>query len=149
MVDTFLQTFQGRFLLYEWMRPRAGYIGYFIGLRFVCLLPGRHLLSVSPTVLLLVTNIAQSLDPHHHHLLSLPSVSHCQSPDSLSSPHQPLKLIKRGISQSSISRTNFVWLAALWLVVAHWELLKLKMWKWTNSFELKLTMRIFRGKSRR
>ena len=132
MVDTFLQTFQGRFLLSvlnQWMdETKRGVLSAILldwGLYVCCL--ADICCPVSPTVLLLVTNIAQFLNHHHHHLLSLPSVNHCQSACSLTSPHQPLKLIKRGISQSSISRTNLVWLAAL----AHWELLKLKMWKWT------------------
>ena len=103
----------------------GSYIGYFIVLRFVCLLPGRHLLSVSPTVLLLVTNIAQSL-ARHHHLLSLPSVNHCLSADTLTSSttesHQ-----KR--DQSEFNKQNQLCLTA-WLLT-DWELLKLKMWKWT------------------
>ena len=112
------------------MRPRGSYIGYFIGLRFECLLLGRHLLSVSPTVLLLVTNIAQFLH-HHHHLLSLPSVNHCLSADTLittTESHQ-----KR--DQSEFNKQNQLCLAApaapMLLLLADWELLKLKMWKWT------------------
>ena len=129
MVDTFLQTFQGRFLLSvlnQWMdETKRGVLSAILldwGLYVCCL--ADICCPVSPTVLLLVTNIAQFLN--HHHLLSLPSVNHCLSPDTLISSttksHQ-----KR--DQSEFNKQIQLCLTG-WLL-AGLELLKLKMWKWT------------------
>ena len=152
MVHTFLQTFQGRFLLSvlnQWMdETKRGVLSAILldwGL-YVCCLED-ICCPVSPTVLLLVTNIAQFLNhhPHHHHLLSLPSVNHCLSPDTLISSttesHQ-----KR--DQSEFNKQNQLCLTGCLLAAGWLGIVKTQNVK-VNNFELKLTMRIFRGKSRR
>lgn len=114
MVETFLPTFQGRFLLLlytnEWMRPGEECYRLFYWIEV-------SMFVAWETSVVRMTNCPVTCYQHSSVFTPPPppppaALSSFSQPLSVCRyPHQPLRGIKRGISQSSISRTNFVWLA--------------------------------------